>query len=93
MLERREKLRAKVAIPGYAAFPGVALETRCLIVDLSGAGACLSFATGLPVPRLFSLRFGSNPKAHEVRVAWKRNSDVGVAFLTPRVDVPDVLPD
>jgi len=53
----------------------------------------LSFATGLPVPRLFSLRFGSNPKAHEVRVAWKRNSDVGVAFLTPRVDVPDVLPD
>lgn len=92
MFERRSKLRAKVALPGHAAFPSAAAEVRCVVINLSNVGACISFPTGVPVPRLFSLRIGLDPKPHEMRVIWRRESDVGVAFLAPRANVPDVIP-
>ena len=91
MLERRTKLRAKVALPGHATFPSATAEVRCLVVNFSNVGACLSFSTGMVPPRMFSLRVGPDPKPYEVRVAWRRAADVGVAFLAPRAGSPDVI--
>lgn len=91
MLERRAKLRAKIALPGHAAFPGAAAGVRCLVVNLSTIGACLSFGTGTRVPKHFSLRIGVDRESYPVRVAWRRESDVGVAFVAPRAGVPDVI--
>lgn len=92
MEERRAKLRAKVALPGHAAFPSAAAEVQCLVLNVSNIGACLSFPAGVPVPRMFDLRIGADPKPHAVRVAWRRASDVGVAFLASRIGTPDVIP-
>ncbi|MGU3665097.1 PilZ domain-containing protein [Methylobacterium sp. A49B] len=92
MEERRAKLRAKVALTGHAAFPSAAAEVRCLVINVSNIGACLSFPSGVPVPRMFNLRIGPDPKPHAVRVAWRRASDVGVAFLASRARTPDVIP-
>ena len=92
MEERRAKLRAKVALTGHAAFPSAVAEVPCLVLNVSNIGACLSFPTGMPVPRLFSLRIGPDPKPYAVRVAWRRASDVGVAFLAARAQAPDVIP-
>ncbi len=91
MLERREKQRAKTALPGSAAFARAAAETPCVVLNLSGRGACVAFAPDMEVPRVFELRIGRDPKVQTVRVIWRRTNTVGVAFLSPRA-VPDVVP-
>ncbi len=92
MEERRAKLRAKVALSGHAAFPSTVAEVACLVINVSNIGACLSFPAGVAIPRMFSLRIGPDPKSYAVRVAWRRASDVGVAFLASRTRAPDVIP-
>ena len=92
MEERRAKLRAKVGLTGHAAFPSAAAEVPCLVINLSNIGACLSFPAGMPVPRMFDLRIGVDPKPYAVRVAWRRAGDVGVAFVVSRAQAPDVIP-
>ena len=58
MLERREKQRAKTALPGSSAFARAAAETPCVVLNLSGRGACVAFAPDMEVPRMFELRIG-----------------------------------
>lgn len=91
MLERRVKHRAKTALPGSAAFAKSADEAQCVVLNLSGFGACIAFAPDADVPRVFELRIGLAPEMQTVRVIWRRANTVGVAFLTPRA-VPDVIP-
>ena len=91
MYERRAKLRVRATIEGHAAFPGVDAEVRCLVVNHSPVGACLSFVPGTTVPRYFNLAIGHEPAASPVRLVWKREDAAGVAFVAPR-SVPDVIP-
>ncbi|WP_210034766.1 PilZ domain-containing protein [Methylobacterium sp. PvR107] len=90
MLERRAKRRAKTALPGSATFARVAAETRCVILNLSGRGACIAFAPDVAVPRVFELQIGRDPERQIVRVVWRRANMVGVGFMAPRA-VPDVI--
>ena len=90
MLERREKQRAKTALPGSAAFARADAETRCVVLNLSGRGACIAFAPDVAVPRVFELQIGRDPERLTVRVVWRRANMVGVGFLSPRV-APDVM--
>lgn len=91
MLERRAKYRANTALPGGAAFARAKAEVQCVVLNFSGQGACVAFAPGIEAPRLFLLRFGPDPRRQTVRVVWRRTNMVGVAFVTPRADVPDVI--
>lgn len=91
MLERRAKYRANTALPGSAAFARAQAEVQCVVLNLSGHGACVAFAPDAEVPRVFELRIGHDPKVQTVRVIWRRTNTVGVAFLAPRA-VPDVIP-
>ncbi len=91
MLERRVKHRARTALPGAAAFAKVADEIPCVVTNISVQGACIAFAPGTEVPRMFELRVGRDPHPQTVRIVWRRTNMVGVAFVTPR-SVPDVLP-
>ncbi|WP_409566929.1 PilZ domain-containing protein [Methylobacterium sp. J-048] len=92
MFERRGKLRAKAVVPGRAALPGIDKAVRCIALDFSPSGACLLFPDGTTVPRMFELALGHEPAASAVRVVWRREDRVGVAFMAPRVNVPDVVP-
>ncbi len=92
MFERRTKARAKTALPGGAAFAKSAAEVQCVVLNLSGIGACVAFPPGTDMPRMFELRIGLAPERRTVRVIWRRTNTVGVAFLVPRVNVPDVIP-
>ncbi|WP_409567514.1 PilZ domain-containing protein [Methylobacterium sp. J-030] len=91
MLERRAKYRAKTALPGGAVFAKVADETPCVIVNMSAHGACIAFAPGTDIPRVFGLRIGRDGTQQTARIVWRRTNTVGVAFVVPRA-VPDVLP-
>ena len=91
MLDRRVKYRARVALPGAAAFAKAAADVPCVVLNLSGCGACVAFAPGTEMPRMFGLRIGSAAEMQTVRVVWRRTNTVGVAFLAPRANVPDVI--
>jgi hypothetical protein len=92
VLERRAKYRASTALPGGAAFARTNAEVQCVVLNLSGYGACVAFAPSIEVPRVFQLRIGPDPQLQPVRVVWRRSNTVGVGFITPRAGVPDVIP-
>ena len=92
MYERRGKLRVTATIEGHASFPGIDTDTRCIVTNFSPVGACLSFTPGVTVPRMFELAIGQEPIASAVRVVWRRQDLVGVAFQATRANVPDVVP-
>jgi len=92
MYERRGKLRVTATIEGHASFPGINTDARCIVTNFSPVGACLSFAPGVTVPRMFELAIGQEPVASAVRVVWRREDLVGVAYTTARSQVPDVIP-
>jgi hypothetical protein len=90
VLERRAKHRAKIALSASADFPGIGASEACVVLNLSVQGACVAFAPGTKAPRLFELRIGPDPISHTVRVIWRSQHTVGVAFLQPR-NAPDVF--
>lgn len=90
MAENRAKLRARAVTPGQAFFGKDAVGVSCMVLDLSGTGACLTFRAGVAVPAAFSLRIGQERRAYAVEVRWRKPDRIGVAFLEPR-DAPDVF--
>ncbi|WP_370693846.1 PilZ domain-containing protein [Methylobacterium sp. NEAU K] len=92
MQQRREKLRVQATVEGRASLPGREADVRCIVLNFSPIGACLAFSAGTTVPRVFDLAIGAEPAASTVRVVWRREDVVGVAFLAPRARVPDVIP-
>jgi len=92
MHERRFKLRADTTVSGRAAFAGADRDVGCTALNFSPAGACLEFAPGTTVPRFFDLALGLEPAASPVRVVWRREDFVGVAFQDARAHVPDIIP-
>ena len=91
MLERRAKLRVTSTLEGQASLAGTRVRSPCVVLNHSPTGACVLFTSGTKVPNTFDLAIGSESAALPVRVVWRRNAMMGVAFLIPRV-VPDVIP-
>lgn len=91
MQDRRTKLRVEATVEGHVAFPGVDVGVRCIVTNHSPVGACLAFPPGLAVPRYFKLAIGQEPMPSTVRIVWRREDLVGVAYAAPRSGVPDVI--
>lgn len=91
MLERRTKLRVTSTLQGQASLAGTRVRSPCVVLNHSPNGACVLFASGTKVPNTFDLAIGHESVASPVRVVWRRNATMGVAFLVPRI-VPDVIP-
>lgn len=91
MLERRAKLRVTSTLEGQASIAGSSVRSPCVVLNHSPTGACVLFASGTKVPNTFDLAIGKESAALPVRVVWRRNGMIGVAFLIPRI-VPDVIP-
>lgn len=86
------KLRADTTVSGRAAFAGFEHDVGCMALNFSPVGACLAFPAGTTVPRFFDLVLGMEPAPSPVRVIWRREDTVGVAFQDARTHVPDVIP-
>ncbi|WP_409566669.1 PilZ domain-containing protein [Methylobacterium sp. E-005] len=91
MLERRAKLRVTSTLEGQASIAGSRVRSPCVVLNHSPTGACVLFASGTKVPNTFDLSIGKGSTTLPVRVVWRRNATMGVAFLVPRI-VPDVIP-
>ena len=79
-VDQRHAPRRRVLLGGKMVEPDGAFSTNCTIRDVNDAGAKVRLPAPVPVGEhifLIELRSGV---AHQVRVAWRRNAEMGVAF-------------
>ena len=63
------------------------------MLDLSVAGACLLLTRNVALPRHLDWIVGQEAQGRSARVVWQRADRIGVEFLEPRLDAPEVLQD
>lgn len=91
--ERRASPRQKSHAEAWADPGGMAPAIPCKVIDISSAGAKLSFQPGSNLPEIFNLRAGHTTRS--ARVVWRRKDQIGVEFLrsTRRYPESGRLPD
>ena len=93
MSDHPRPLRAHTSISGLAVLSRSSSEcVACIVEDLSPAGARVTFSDVHALPERFDLYLGPNSKLHRVRTIWRGGNTVGVQFLEPRADAPEVMP-
>ena len=81
----REQRRA----PRFKTFKGARImmldqfgrPLECVVRNLSSGGACLALPAPRNVPDNFQLLFHTDRSVHQCRVVWRREAQLGVAFL------------
>lgn len=81
--ERRAHPRRKVLKRVKAVFNANRSVLDCVMRDVSAGGARLSCDHAALLPQSFHLVFVTEGEMRDVRVAWRKLSEVGVEFLSP----------
>ncbi len=81
--ERRAHPRRRVLKKVKAVFNSNQSVLDCIMRDVSQGGARLSCSQAILLPDHFTLVFMSERELRDVRVAWRRLDEVGVAFVSP----------
>lgn len=81
--ERRAHPRHRVLKGAKAVFNQNQSVIDCTVRDLSLGGAKLACADAASLPDIFQLIITSDRELRDVRVAWRKSRELGVAFLTP----------
>ncbi|KAB1072552.1 PilZ domain-containing protein [Methylobacterium soli] len=80
MDEKRAEPRRRALLPGTISLPsGGAID--CLLRDRSSTGARLKVESVIGIPDAFTLGLTAGGEAHPVRVAWRKQHELGVEFL------------
>jgi hypothetical protein len=79
MPERRCHPRTKVFKGAKLILPGRA-AVSCIVRDLSTGGAGLQLTSTSDLPAEFDLAFDTGHMVRKCRVAWRTQTNVGVAF-------------
>ena len=82
MEDRRETPRRRTLLQGHIELAGGGV-IDCVIRNLSTGGACLRVASVMGIPDAFVLTFGPDNDRRQVRVTWRRVTELGVAFHPP----------
>jgi hypothetical protein len=82
MMERRKEPRLK-ALKGahILMLDQFGRTVECIVRDLSSGGARLALSMVRSVPDKFQLMFDADRSVRHCRVAWRRDTQIGVAFL------------
>ena len=81
--DRRLHPRRKVLKRVKAVFNANRSVLDCVMRDISAGGARLSCDQAQLLPDSFQLVFMAEREMREVRVAWRKLNELGVAFLSP----------
>ena len=81
--ERRAHQRHRVLKPVKAVFNTNQSVLNCVMRDISLGGARLHCAQAMQLPEHFQLVFMAEREMRDVRVAWRKHDQLGVAFLSP----------
>jgi hypothetical protein len=78
LAERRTSIRRHAGVPAHIE-RGDNAPLRCMLLDISQHGACVS-APATALPNVFVLK-GAGPARHICEVVWRRDFTVGVRFV------------
>lgn len=81
--ERRVHQRHRVLKPVKAVFNANQSVLDCVMRDVSLGGARLHCTQAMQLPEQFQLIFMAEREMRDVRVAWRKHDQLGVAFLSP----------
>lgn len=81
--ERRAHPRRRVLKRVKAVFNANQSVLDCVMRDVSAGGARLSCDQAAQLPDTFHLVFMAEREMRDVRVAWRKLNELGVAFLSP----------
>jgi hypothetical protein len=86
MAEKRSAPRTQTFLKAEALCDDGRPPTACLVIDISPTGARLQPADGVAVhdlPEQFQIHVLRSGARYQVRVAWRTNDELGVAFDVP----------
>ena len=78
---RREFARQRSFLRGLISFNNGRNTYECRIRDVSSHGARLVFPRTVPTPDVFNLYISQKEQTRPVRVTWRSDEEVGVAFV------------
>jgi hypothetical protein len=81
MGERRTSRRTKSFLRGFVYVSRKRGALSCLIRDLSDKGARIIFSDTVTLPDVFDLYIPQRDHNIRARVQWRRNDEIGIAFI------------
>jgi len=91
MGERRGSRRSKSFLRGFVYVSRKRGALACLIRDLSDKGARIIFSDTVTLPEIFDLYIPQRELTLRARVQWRRNDEIGLAFVEA-ANAPDAAP-
>lgn len=89
MSEKRLQARARSFLKGRIVFSNKATSVDCVVRNISDTGAKLHVSESVTIPEQFELYIPQRDETLRARLKWRREDEVGVAFLTAgKVDEP-----
>ncbi len=90
MSERRRQGRRRTFLGGAITFNHGTQALSCRLRNLSAEGACLDFSGAVPLPDEIDLAIPLRREVRRVRVVWRRDDCLGVAFLPRAANLIDL---
>jgi hypothetical protein len=90
MSERRRHGRGRTFLGGAITFNHGTQTLACRVRDLSAGGARLDFSAAVPLPEELDLAITVRREVRRVRVVWRRDDRLGVAFLPRATNLIDL---
>jgi hypothetical protein len=81
MEEKRKHPRTEIDEPAFVSVGGSVM--RCVVRNISTAGAAIDVENPAFVPARFRLVMANNSIVHECRIAWIQQKRIGVTFVEP----------
>lgn len=79
--ERRTSARQRTVLRGCIYYDKRSLAADCVVRDVSDGGARLELSENVVIPDLIELHIPKKEVMHHARVRWRRNNEVGVAYV------------
>jgi uncharacterized small protein (DUF1192 family) len=92
MGERRNSRRTKSFLRGFVYVSRKRGALSCLIRDMSEKGARIIFSDTVTLPDVFDLYIPQRDHNIRARVQWRRNDEIGVAFVASKKRDPAEQP-
>ncbi len=92
MSERRSSQRTKSFLRGVVYVSRKRGALSCLIRDLSDKGARIIFSDQVTLPDVFELYIPQRDRNIRARVQWRRNDEIGIAFIAGEARDPSAQP-
>ncbi len=77
--ERQNHVRQRVLRRAKIVFKGHEAVIDCVVLNLSGGGACLKVETPIGIPDTFDLML-DHASVRDCRVAWRKATQIGIQF-------------